>query len=148
MMEKSEFHVLIKHCFLMWKNAVQAKQWLNKCYLDFGLLETMVKRWHADFKHGHTDTNDAECSGQPNSEVVPENTKKLHKLVLADRKLKLREIAEKLKISEDSVFTIFHEKAMFKVGAAFTHSRSKATMHRRFRAFFATVSTQQNGVFA
>ena len=35
--------------------------------------------------------------------------KKLHKLVLADRKLKLREIAEELKISEGSVFTILNE---------------------------------------
>ena len=35
--------------------------------------------------------------------------KKLHKLILVDRKLKLREIAEELKISEGSVFTILHE---------------------------------------
>ena len=55
--------------------------------------ETMVKRWYADFKQSCTDTND-ECSGQPNSTVVPENIKNLHKLILADRKLKLREIAE------------------------------------------------------
>ena len=45
-----------------------------------------------------------------NSAVVPENIKKLHKLVLADCKLKLRDIAEELKISEGSVFTILHEK--------------------------------------
>ena len=55
------------------------------------------------------DTNDAEHLGHPNSVVVPENTKKLHKFVLADHKLKLREIAEELKILEDSVFTILHE---------------------------------------
>ena len=30
-------------------------------------------------------------------------------MVLADRKLKLREIADTLKISEDSVFTILHK---------------------------------------
>ena len=35
--------------------------------------------------------------------------KKLHKLILADHKLKLYEIAEDLKISEGSVFTISHE---------------------------------------
>ena len=34
---------------------------------------------------------------------------KLHKCVLTDCKLKLREIVEELKISEGSVFTIFHE---------------------------------------
>ena len=68
-----------------------------------------VKMWYADFKCGRTDTNGAERSGRPNSAGVPENTKILHKLVLADRKLKLREIAEELKISEGSVFNILHE---------------------------------------
>ena len=101
--EKSEFHVLIKHCFLMGKNTVQTKQWLDKCYSDY-----------ADFKCGRTDTNDAEHSGHPNSAVIRENTKKLYKLVLADHKLKLCEIAEGLKISEGSVFTVLHEHLSMK----------------------------------
>ena len=46
---------------------------------------------------------------QTNSAVVPENIKKLHKMVLADRKLKLREITDILKILEGSVFTTLHE---------------------------------------
>ena len=96
-MEKSEFCVFIKHCFLIWKNTVQAKQWLDKYYLDSALSETMVKRRYADFKCTCTDLNDAECLGCPNSAVFPENTKKLHKLVLVDCKLKLREIAMELK---------------------------------------------------
>ena len=71
--------------------------------------ETTVKRWYADFKCGCTHTNDAKRSGCPNLAVVPENTKKFHKLVLVDHKLKLHKIAEKLKILESSVFTILHE---------------------------------------
>ena len=88
------------------KNTFQAKQWLDKCYLDSVPSETSVKRWYADFKHDGTDMNDAERSGRLNSAVVPENTKKLHKLVLTVCKLKLREIAEELKIAEGSDFTI------------------------------------------
>ena len=38
-----------------------------------------------------------------------QKTKKSQEMVLADRKLKLREIADTLKISEGSVFTILHE---------------------------------------
>ena len=45
----------------------------------------------------------------PKSAVVPENITKVHKIVLGDCKLKLREIADTLKISESSVFTILHE---------------------------------------
>ena len=85
------------------------KQSKDKCYLDSAPLKTMVKRWYADLKYAHTDTNDAECTGHPNSVVTLENTKELHKFVLANCKLKLREIAEELKISESSVFTILHE---------------------------------------
>ena len=55
----------------MGKNTVQAKQWLDKYYSDSVPSETMVKRWYADFKHGCTDTNDAERSGHPNSAVCP-----------------------------------------------------------------------------
>ena len=69
----------------------------------------MVKWLYADFKCGRTDTSDAERSGHPNLAVFPENTKKLHKIVLANRKLKFHEIAEELKISEGSVFTILHK---------------------------------------
>ena len=69
----------------------------------------MVKRWYAVFKCGRTDTNDAECSGRSNSAVVLENTKKLHKLILANHKLKMCEIAEELKISEGNIFTILRE---------------------------------------
>ena len=67
----------------------------------------MVKRWYANFKG--TDTNYAERSGHPDSAVVPENTKNLHKLDLSDRKLKLHETAEELEILEGCVFTILHE---------------------------------------
>ena len=88
------------------KNIVQAKQWLDKCYSDSASSETMVKRLYADFNCSRTDTNDAERSGRPNSAVVPQNTKKLPKLLLADRKLKSSDIGEELKISEGCVFTI------------------------------------------
>ena len=73
-MEQSEFCLFIKHCFLMGKNTIQVKQWLDKCYLDSASLETKVKRLYADFKRSHTDTNDAECSGRLNLAVVLENT--------------------------------------------------------------------------
>ena len=68
------------------KKYCSSKAIADKCYPDSAPLETMVKRRHADFKHNHTDTNDAECSGRPNSAVVPENTKKTStNSFLADR---------------------------------------------------------------
>ena len=65
--------------------------------------------WYAEFKRGRTNTDDAERFGRPKSPVVPKKITKFHKIVLDDRKLKLREIVDTLKISECSVFTILHE---------------------------------------
>ena len=85
-MEKSEFRVLIKHCFLVGKNTVQVKQWLDKCYPDSALSRQLVEKWFANFKRGRINTDDAERSGRLNLAVVPEN-RKVHKMVLAVRKL-------------------------------------------------------------
>lgn len=108
-MDSKEFRVLIKHCFLMGKNTVGAKQWLDKHYGDSAPGKSTIIDWYAEFKRGRTSTVDAERSGRPKSAVVPENIKNVHKIVLKDRKMKLREIADTLKISEGSVFTILHE---------------------------------------
>ena len=54
------------------------------------------------------DTEDAECSGRPNEVVTPETIKKVHRS-FENRKLKLSEIADTLKISYGSVYAILHE---------------------------------------
>jgi len=101
-MDQKKFRVLILHCFLMEKNTVQAKEWLEKCYGDSAPSETTINRWFADFKRGRRDTGDAKRSGRPNEAVTPENIK-IHKIVLNDRKLKLRELADIVKISKERV---------------------------------------------
>ena len=62
-----------------------------------------------DKKRVSSVTDDAERSGRPKSAVVPENITKVHKIVLDYSKLKLRMVADTLKISEGSVFTILHK---------------------------------------
>ena len=70
----------------------------------------MVEKWFADFKGSDTNTDDAESSGRPNSAFVPENMKKVHKMVLVDSKFKLHETADTLKISEGSVMENRHKE--------------------------------------
>ena len=109
-MEKSEFRVLIKHWFLM-----RGKILFKQSNSLTSVIRTLLRRKQRlrggilNFKHGRTNTNDAERSVRPNSAVVSENAKKLHKLILANDKLMLRKIAGELEISEGSVFTILHE---------------------------------------
>ena len=108
-MDKKEFRMLIKHCYLMGKNTVDAKQWLDRRYGDSASGKSTIIDWYAEFKRGRTNTDDAERFGRPKSAVVPKNITKVHKIVLGNRKLELLEIANTLKISESSVFTILRE---------------------------------------
>ena len=88
---------------------MQAQQWLEKCYGDSAPSKTIICRWYAEFKRGRTDTEDAERSGRPNEVVTPETIEKVHQIVFENRKSKLREIADTLKISYGSVYAILHE---------------------------------------
>lgn len=108
-MDSTEFRVLIKHCFLMGKNTVQAKEWLDKGYGTSSPSYSTVKKWYAEFKQGRTSTDDAKRSGRPNEAVTDENVKKVHRIVLDDRNVKVREIADIVKISTERVRHILHE---------------------------------------
>lgn len=117
-MEKSEFRVLIKHCFLMGKNTIQTKQWLDKCYEESSPSRQMVQKWIGEFKHGRTSTNDSERSGRPKEVTIPKYIKQIHKMVLNDRRLKVREIADSLNMSEERARYILHEHLQMKKLAA------------------------------
>ncbi|XP_019875979.1 histone-lysine N-methyltransferase SETMAR-like [Aethina tumida] len=54
-------------------------------------------------------TEDGERSGRPKEAVTEENIKKVHKIILNDRKVKLIEIEDIVKISSERVHHIIHE---------------------------------------
>ena len=93
-MEKKEFRVLIKYCFLKGKNTVEAKTWLDNEFPDSAPGKSTIIDWYAKFKHGEMSTEDGERSGRPKEVVTDENIKKIHKMILNDHKMKLMEIAE------------------------------------------------------
>ncbi|KAF7263942.1 hypothetical protein GWI33_000882 [Rhynchophorus ferrugineus] len=63
--------------------------------------ETTIKRWFTDFKRRRRETNNVERCGRPNQVVKPENIKKIFKMLLNDRKVKLRELVNMVKISKE-----------------------------------------------
>ena len=50
-MDKKEFRVLIKHCFLMRKNIVKVNLWLDKRYGDSARGKSTIIDWYAEFKY-------------------------------------------------------------------------------------------------
>ena len=130
-MDKKEFRVLMKHCFLIGKNTVEAKQWLDKRYGDSVQEKSTIIDWYGEFKRGRTNTDDAEHSGRPESAVVPENITKVHTL----------------KISEGIVClqfctNLWGRVSCFRSGSAFAHTRPKTTTRRGFRALFVAVQAR------
>jgi hypothetical protein len=65
-------------------------------------VKSTVEKWFAKFKRGAR-------SGRSKEAVTDENIQKVHKIILNDRKVKLIEIAETLKILKQRVGHIVHE---------------------------------------
>jgi len=108
-MEQKEFRVLIKHCFLMGKNATRTQEWLEKCYVACAPSKTTICRWFRELKCDRTSTDNAPRPRRPNEAVTSENAKKINQIVLNDRKVKVRQIADIVKISTERVRHILHE---------------------------------------
>ncbi|GBP73252.1 Histone-lysine N-methyltransferase SETMAR [Eumeta japonica] len=70
---------------------------------------TMVKKWARLFQQGRESCEDDPRPGRPVTVVTEENVRKIEKLILADRRIKLWQIAEELQISKERVGEIIHE---------------------------------------
>lgn len=83
---------------------------LTNVYGDDALPFSTVKRWMAHFRAGRESFEDAKSPGAPTTVTTEENVEKIKNLVMADRRLKVREIAAEVGISLDRVHLILHEK--------------------------------------
>ncbi|EGI61837.1 Histone-lysine N-methyltransferase SETMAR, partial [Acromyrmex echinatior] len=109
---ENDFRSLIKHYFLRGKTAKETKEKLNKYYVANTPSDYTVKYWFREFRGGRNSTTDEVRSGRPSDAVTEENVKKIHEMVLADRKVKVRELADATKISHRhiTVIPILHEQ--------------------------------------
>jgi len=68
-----------------------------------------VKNWVAQFKRSDLSTCDAPRPGRPKTETNPEIIDQIHELVLEERRISAKSIAEQLGISGERVGSIIHE---------------------------------------
>jgi hypothetical protein len=64
----------------------------------------------AGFKRGRTSLEGDPREGRPTSATTPEIIEQVHDMVLDDRRMKVREIAETIGISKERVGYILHEE--------------------------------------
>lgn len=109
-MEKVQYRSVIRYLVLKGKTQTEIKTELDAVYGDQSPSLSTVQFWAADFKRGRTSVFDEEREGRPKTATNEEMVKKVHKIVNADRRLKLHEIAEAVGISSERVYSILHEQ--------------------------------------
>lgn len=107
-MEKNEIRVVIKYFYLKGLTPSEIKTELDSVLHDSSPSSATIKKWTATFKRGTTSTNDAP-RGRPKIAASEEIVAKIKKVVLSDRRMKVRVIAEASSISKSSVAGILHE---------------------------------------
>ena len=68
-----------------------------------------VKNWVAQFKRGDFSTCDAPRPGRPKTVITPEIIDQIHELILEDRRISAKSVADQLGISRERVGSIIHE---------------------------------------
>ena len=68
-----------------------------------------VKNWVTQFKRGDFSTCVAPRPGRPKTVTTPEIIDQIHEIILEDRRISAKSIAEQLDISRERVGSIIHE---------------------------------------
>ena len=69
----------------------------------------MVKKWFTELRCGRTSAIDAERSGRLVEVAIPEAIEKIRNMLLADRRLIVREIVKAIGIAHGSVVSILED---------------------------------------
>ncbi|KAF2899026.1 hypothetical protein ILUMI_07149, partial [Ignelater luminosus] len=81
---------------------------LTIAYGDSTMSKTQAYEWYKEFKAGRTVVDDLPRFGRPSTSITYENIEKVKAIVLADRRVSIREIAADLGISFRSVQSVMH----------------------------------------
>ena len=100
---------MIRFLFLEGKSRSEIKERLDAVYGDSSPSMATVKNWFNEFQRGRTSVFDEPRPGASKTATTEENVTKIHDLIFADRRLKVREVAEMIDISKDRVGYILHE---------------------------------------
>ncbi|KAM8716277.1 hypothetical protein ACLKA7_003201 [Drosophila subpalustris] len=74
-----------------------------------GKGKSTICDWYSNFKRGRTSTEDSKRSERPKEVIIPEIIRQVRQIVLTDRRVKVREIAETVGISTGSAVSILHD---------------------------------------
>ncbi|UYV74999.1 hypothetical protein LAZ67_12002048 [Cordylochernes scorpioides] len=110
----------IKFCAKNEIKCADAFRMLTVAYGEATLDRSNVYRWYKMFSEGREDVNDEERAGRPSTSTTDEKINKVEKMILANRRITVIEVAENLNISIGSCHSIFiNDLGMRRVAAKF-----------------------------
>ncbi|UYV76121.1 hypothetical protein LAZ67_13002655 [Cordylochernes scorpioides] len=110
----------IKLCVKNEIKCADAFRMLTVAYGEATLDRSNVYRWYKMFSEGREDVNDEERAGRPSTSTTDEKINEVEKMILANRRITVREVAEDLNISIGSCHSIFiNDLGMRRVAAKF-----------------------------
>ncbi|XP_076182701.1 protein GVQW3-like [Ptiloglossa arizonensis] len=110
----------IKFCVKNEIKCADAFRMLTVAYGEATLDRSNVYRWYKMFSEGRENGNDKERAGRPSTSTTDEKINEVEKMILANRRITVREVAEDLNISIGSCHSIFiNDLGMRRVAAKF-----------------------------
>jgi len=115
-----EQRLAIKFCFKAGKSAKETLQMVKAAYGDQALSRSNVFRWYGQFRDGREDTEDDPRSDRPTECRNDNNVKMISQLLLQNRHLSLRMLADEANIGKDTVRkTVVEDLQKLKICAHF-----------------------------
>ncbi|KYN43617.1 hypothetical protein ALC56_01879 [Trachymyrmex septentrionalis] len=109
MSEIMEQRSAIKFCVRNGISAAETLRMCQKAYGDGALSQARVFAWHRMFKEGRESVQDEPRAGRPSTSTDVIHVQKIRDLVLASRRLTVRDLTDLVGISEGSVKTILSD---------------------------------------
>ena len=100
--KKIEQRVCLKFCVSNGITAMESLKMLQKCSGESTLSKTQVFEWHEIFSEGREFVENLPYAIRPSTSVDDDNIEKVKKIVLENRRVGIREVAEALNISYGS----------------------------------------------
>lgn len=95
-----EQRINIKFLVKLGKNSQEIYRMLHEAYGEDVLKERTVRKWTQRFREGRQETEDDSRSGRPSTSRDDENVQRVLSLVLSDRRVTVRLIAEHSQAAE------------------------------------------------
>ena len=100
---------MIRFLWSKGRTPIEIHRGMQPTYGERCLALRSVGWWCSEFENGRENLNDNERAGRPRVSVTDDNTARVGAIVKAERRLRIKDIAQELDISFGSAFNIIHE---------------------------------------